>query len=80
MKENVLSKKITDKKAIIGIIGMGYVGIPLAIEFAQGGFKVLGFDTEQEKVNDINSGKQIMKHISTEKMKSFIKNGSKATS
>ena len=41
MKENVLTKKITDKKAIIGIIGMGYVGIPLGIEFAQNGFEVL---------------------------------------
>ena len=79
MKENVLTKKITDKEAIIGIIGMGYVGIPLGIEFAQNGFEVLGFDTDEDKVNDINSGKQIMKHISTKKMKSFIENGSRAT-
>ena len=48
---------------------MGYVGIPLGIEFAQNGFKVLGFDTDEDKVNDINSGKQIMKHISTKKIR-----------
>ena len=66
-------------KIKISIIGMGYVGIPLGIEFAQNGFEVLGFDTDEDKVNDINSGKQIMKHISTKKMKGFIGNGSKAT-
>ena len=60
MKEKALTKKITDKKATIGIIGMGYVGIPLGIEFAQNGFEVLGFDTDEDKVNDINSGKQLM--------------------
>ena len=79
MIENALTKKINDKKAIIGIIGMGYVGIPLGIEFTKNGFEVLGFDTDESKVNDINSGKQIMKHISTKKMKSFIENGSRAT-
>ena len=63
MKENILVNKIINKKAIIGIIGMGYVGIPLGIEFTQNGFEVLGFDTDKEKVNNINSGKQIMKHI-----------------
>ena len=63
MIENDITKKINDKKAIIGIIGMGYVGIPLGIEFAKNGFEVLGFDTDESKVNDINSGKQIMKHI-----------------
>ena len=79
MIENDITKKINDKKAIIGIIGMGYVGIPLGIEFAKNGFEVLGFDTDESKVNDINSGKQIMKHISTKKMKDFIGNGNRAT-
>ena len=80
MKENILFNKIINKKAIIGIIGMGYVGIPLGIEFTQNGFEVLGFDTDKEKVNNINSGKQIMKHIPAEALNGFIKSGGRATS
>ena len=66
MNNKELIEKIKNKKASIGIIGMGYVGIPLGIEFAKNGFKVIGFDTDTGKVKDINSGKQIMKHISQE--------------
>ena len=80
MNDKGLIDKINSKKAKIGIIGMGYVGVPLGIEFANNGLKVIGFDTDNEKVKDINSGKQIMKHISQESMRKFINNGSKATS
>ena len=80
MNDKALIKKITDKDAKIGIIGMGYVGIPLGIEFSNKKLKVIGFDTDKQKVDDINSGKQIMKHISQELMTEFIKSGSKATS
>jgi len=80
MNENQIIDKINSKKAKIGIIGMGYVGVPLGIEFANNSFEVIGFDTDDEKVKNINSGKQIMKHISQEYMEKFIKNGSKATS
>ena len=52
-----LEKKIIDRSAIIGIIGMGYVGLPLAIEFARVGFKVIGVDVDQKKIEIINSGK-----------------------
>ncbi|OIR23670.1 MAG: UDP-N-acetyl-D-glucosamine dehydrogenase [Marine Group III euryarchaeote CG-Epi3] len=79
MNNKELIERIKNKKASIGIIGMGYVGIPLGIEFAKNGFKVIGFDTDTGKVKDINSGKQIMKHISQELMKEFIANGSKAS-
>ena len=80
MIKKELVKKIADKKARIGIIGMGYVGIPLGFEFTRGGFTVLGFDTDDKKVNRINEGKQIMKHISAKRMKGFVDRGSKATS
>ena len=79
MNENELIDKINSKKAKIGIIGMGYVGVPLGIEFANNSFEVIGFDTDDEKVEKINLGKQIMKHISQESMGKFIKKGSKAT-
>ena len=58
-----LEKKIKDKKAKIGIIGMGYVGIPLGLEFARTGFSVTGFDNDSARVKDINAGKQVIKHI-----------------
>jgi len=73
-----LEKKIKDKKAKIGIIGMGYVGIPLGLEFAGTGFSVTGFDKDSNRVKEINSGKQVMKHIPAKSMKEFVKknNGS----
>lgn len=76
-----LEKKIKDKKAKIGIIGMGYVGIPLGLEFAGTGFSVTGFDKDSARVKEINSGKQVMKHIPAKSMKEFVKknNGSSTT-
>ena len=74
-----LQKKIENKKVRIGIIGMGYVGIPLGLEFAKKGFVVLGFDKDNKRVKDINSGNHVMKHIKQKKMKQFIKNKGSAT-
>ena len=74
-----LCGKIDGKKANIGIIGMGYVGIPLGLEFAKRGFPVTGFDKDKDRVNEINSGKQVMKHISKEAMKNFVDNNGSAT-
>ena len=51
-----LQNKIKDKTAKIGIIGMGYVGIPLGLEFANKGFAVLGFDKDNNKIDSINAG------------------------
>ncbi len=74
-----LQNKIKDKTAKIGIIGMGYVGIPLGLEFANKGFAVLGFDKDNNKIDSINTGKQIMKHIKKGDMRNFISNGGSAT-
>ena len=68
-----LEKKIKDRYAKIGIIGMGYVGIPLGLEFAGTGFSVTGFDKNSTRVKEINSGKQVMKHIPAKSMKEFVK-------
>ena len=69
---NELSNKIKTRKAQIGIIGMGYVGIPLGLEFVKSGFSVTGFDKDKKRVDDLNNGKQIMKHISSDLMTEFI--------
>ena len=70
--KDVLERRIKNKKASVGIIGMGYVGIPLGLEFARTGFSVTGFDKNSARVKDINVGKQVMKHIPASAMKEFV--------
>ena len=57
-------EKIKKKKAHIGIIGLGYVGLPLAIEFCKTGFQVTGLDIDQEKIDLLSRGKSYINHIS----------------
>ncbi len=63
-----LTAAISARKAVIGIIGMGYVGLPLAAEFAGTGFRVTGFDIDEKKVAALNAGKSYIKHIPDEKV------------
>jgi UDP-N-acetyl-D-glucosamine dehydrogenase len=58
-----LIQKIKSKKAQIGVIGLGYVGLPLVIEFCKAGFRVTGFDVDAEKVSMLRQGKSYIKHI-----------------
>ena len=51
-----LLDKIRSRKARTGVIGLGYVGLPLAIEFAHAGFKAIGIDVDQRKVDSVNGG------------------------
>jgi UDP-N-acetyl-D-glucosamine dehydrogenase len=74
-----LINKLKDKTAIIGIVGMGYVGIPLAIRYAQVGYKVLGFDIDQVKADKIAAGKTYIKHIPDAAIKGAVDNGLEAT-
>ena len=68
-------QKIKEKKAHIGIIGLGYVGLPLAIEFCKTGFQVTGIDIDQEKIDLLSQGESYIKHISGEKIKHLNKEG-----
>ncbi|MBN1381270.1 MAG: nucleotide sugar dehydrogenase [Deltaproteobacteria bacterium] len=63
VKDLPLVQKIKSKKARIGVIGMGYVGLPLVIAFCKAGFKVTGFDISKEKVQLLNEGKSYIRHI-----------------
>ena len=63
-----LIRKIKEKKAKIGVIGLGYVGLPLAMEFCGAGFKVTGFDTDENKVNMLKKGESYIGHINKEKL------------
>lgn len=58
-----LIEKIKSKKAKIGIIGLGYVGLPLVVEFCKAGFQVTGFDIDDEKIEVLKRGKSYIKHI-----------------
>ena len=68
-------QKIKEKKAHIGIIGLGYVGLPLAIEFCKTGFQVTGLDIDQEKIDLLSQGESYIKHISCEEIKHLNKEG-----
>ena len=61
-----LKDKIRDRKAKIGIIGLGYVGLPLAVEFAKEGFDVTGFDVDAWKVSEINAGRSYILDVKSE--------------
>jgi UDP-N-acetyl-D-glucosamine dehydrogenase len=61
-------QKLQRTKPIVGIIGMGYVGLPLAIAFAEAGAKVLGFDLDPSKAKEINAGRSYIGHIAFERI------------
>jgi UDP-N-acetyl-D-glucosamine dehydrogenase len=65
-------KKIENKTVRIGILGLGYVGLPLAMEFANSGVNVLGFDIDDKKVRVLNSGKSIIKNIPDSRIKKAV--------
>lgn len=67
-----LIDKIKSKEAHIGIIGLGYVGLPIVLRFCEEGFTVIGFDVDHEKVKKINRGRSYIKHIPSGKIRSFV--------
>ena len=72
MSGEELKKKIVEKKAKVGIIGMGYVGLPLAIGATIKGYEVVGFDIDKTKIDLLNEGKCYIKHISEKEMKRMV--------
>jgi len=74
-----LINKIKNREAVIGIIGMGYVGQPLALRYSQLGFKVVGFDIDQEKVNLLNDGRSDIEHIPDASIAEAITGGMQCT-
>ena len=67
-----LLQKIKSKKAVVGIIGLGYVGLPLALTFAEKGFKVIGFDIDENKIPILSKGKSYIKHIPNDRIKKSV--------
>ena len=74
MKEQLL-KKINDKSITVGVVGLGYVGLPLAVEKAKAGFKTIGFDVQEEKVNLVNSGHNYIGDVVDDDLKELVDSG-----
>ncbi len=70
-----LLQKIADKRARIGIIGLGYVGLPLAVEFARAGFHVVGYDVDASKTSTLNGGVSYIPDVPTEHVAEIVKAG-----
>lgn len=77
-KENLLVK-IGNKSATIGIVGLGYVGLPLMLRYVEVGYKVLGFDVDQAKVDVLSSGKSYIEHIPSKAIEEACASGFSAT-
>ncbi|MDX1416315.1 MAG: nucleotide sugar dehydrogenase [Candidatus Promineifilaceae bacterium] len=73
-KEKLISK-FQDCEAQIGVVGLGYVGLPLAVAFAETGFQVTGIDVDPAKVHSVNSGHSYVQDISSERLKPLIEAG-----
>ena len=74
MKELLLNK-IKNKEIVCGVVGLGYVGLPLAVEKAKAGFKVIGFDVQKEKVDMVNAGHNYIGDVVDSDLANLVKDG-----
>ena len=70
-----LKEKLEQRQARVGVIGLGYVGLPLAVEFAKAGFDVTGFDVDGSKVTELNAGRSYILDVKTEDIAACVKAG-----
>ena len=70
-----LLTKIENKQAVIGVVGLGYVGLPLAVEKAKAGYKVIGFDVQASRVEQVNQGINYIGDVVDQDLVDIIKNG-----
>src|ERR1700684_2471450 len=71
----ILEEKIKLRTARVGIIGLGYVGLPLAMEFAKAGFSVTGIDVQESKVSQLNRGDSYVQDVPTDTLKKWVSGG-----
>jgi UDP-N-acetyl-D-glucosamine dehydrogenase len=70
-----LLRRIESNRALIGVVGLGYVGLPLVREFTHGGAKVLGFDVDEAKVKALKAGRSYIEHIPADMIRRVIRSG-----
>jgi UDP-N-acetyl-D-glucosamine dehydrogenase len=68
-----LLAKLQSRRAVVGVIGLGYVGLPLAATFAEGGFAVIGFDVDGRKVSSLLAGESYIRHIPAERLSGILR-------
>jgi UDP-N-acetyl-D-glucosamine dehydrogenase len=78
IKQQLLNR-IADKSAVIGIVGLGYVGLPLMLRFAEVGYKVIGLDIDGAKVDALNAGRSYIEHIPAAAIAESLERGFEAT-
>jgi len=78
MKQQLL-EKLNNKSAVIGIVGLGYVGLPLVLRYAEVGYRVVGFDIDKSKMDHIANGTSYIEHISAESIARAVSQGFEAT-
>ena len=71
----ILIQKIESKEAVVGIVGLGYVGLPLALCFIEAGYSVVGFDTDASKIELLRKGESYIKHIGAERVATAVATG-----
>lgn len=74
MKEELLSR-IAERKITVGVVGLGYVGLPLAVEKAKAGFRTIGFDVQEEKVKQVNAGHNYIGDVVDAELAQLVSNG-----
>lgn len=73
--EQRLSKRIEDRSAVVGVVGLGYVGLPLAVEMARSGYRVLGFDLAERVVEGINRGESHIQDVPSDRLQAYVGEG-----
>ena len=77
--KDALVKKLESKEAVIGIVGLGYVGLPLMLRYSGIGFRVIGIDIDNAKVDALNKGESYIAHIAASRIANAIASGFEAT-
>lgn len=72
---HTLAEKISSKTATIGVVGLGYVGLPLAVEFAKRGFRTIGYDLNSERVLRLNSGQNLIDDVDDDELREVVERG-----
>jgi UDP-N-acetyl-D-glucosamine dehydrogenase len=68
-----LISRLRERRGVVGIIGLGYVGLPLAATFAEGGFAVIGFDVDALKVDDLRGGRSYIRHLAASRLAPLLR-------
>ena len=77
--KQALINKLQDKSAVIGVAGLGYVGLPLVLRFAEVGYRVIGLDIDSRKTERLNLGQSYIEHIAHEDVAKAKASGFEAT-